>query len=139
MDQAICLEYATLLTTVRYPDSYRGMLRSVSKSRQNMKETYRRYLKDIEDASIITVKLLTGPKQMKLLDMQDLIMADRQIDTVVNSIPEFRAAHKGSSYHCKECTGRPSDCTGKRIKAGADEQAKVEKRNCPNLSVEKAS
>ena len=91
-----------------------------------MKETYRRYLQAIEDASIITVNTVDGPKQMKLLDMQDLIMADRQIDTVVNSIPEFRAAHKGLLIIAKNAQDDLATAQEKRMQAGADQLAKVE-------------
>ena len=94
-----------------------GLVPADAPKRIEVPEVYegdvQKYLQAIEDASIITVNTVDGPKQMKLLDMQDLIMADRQIDTVVNSIPEFRAAHKGLLIIAKECAGRPSDCTGK--------------------------
>ena len=54
----------------------------------------RKYLNAMSDASVITVQTADGPVQRRLLDMDDLIMADRQIDFVVNSVPEFREAHK---------------------------------------------
>ena len=79
---------------VRYPESYRGCPEAY-RSPEVYEGDVQKYLQAIEDASIITVNTVDGPKQMKLLDMQDLIMADRQIDVVVNSIPEFRSAHKG--------------------------------------------
>ena len=85
----------------------------------------RRYLKDMEDASIITVETVDGPKQMKLLDMEDLIMADRQIDVVVNSIPEFRAAHKDLLTLAKNAQDDLATAQG-REQAGADQLAKVE-------------
>lgn len=85
----------------------------------------RRYLKDMEDASIITVETVDGPKQMKLLDMEDLIMADRQIDVVVNSIPEFRAAHKDLLTLAKNAQDDLATAA-KREQAGADQLAKVE-------------
>ena len=51
------------------------------------------YLRDISEASVMTVETVDGPKQMQLLDMEDLLMSDRQITEVVNAIPEFRQAH----------------------------------------------
>ena len=64
---------------IRVPNEYQGNVQ--------------RYLADIEQMSMITVNTADGPRQMQLLDMSDLLMSDRQIDVVVNSIPEFRQAH----------------------------------------------
>ena len=72
---------------------------------------------------------------MKLLDMQDLIMADRQIDVVVNSIPEFRAAHKDLLTIAKNAQDDLATAAKKNKQAQISLQRS--KRNCRTLSVDR--